>query len=83
VATDVGGVCESVRDGLTGLLVAPGDARALADALRHLAADADLRRRMGAAGRQMVLAEFTPRQLAEKTEQVYEMLLARRSATGV
>ncbi|NQU44143.1 glycosyltransferase family 4 protein [bacterium] len=79
VATDVGGVCESVRDGQTGFLVAPGDAQALAEALRNLIIDSGLRRRFGEAGRAMVLKEFTPRQLAEKTEAVYRKILAARA----
>jgi glycosyltransferase involved in cell wall biosynthesis len=48
ISTDVGGVREAVVDGETGLLVAPGDAGALANALRTLAADSALRERLGA-----------------------------------
>jgi len=48
VATPVGAVPELVDDGHTGVLVPPGDARALADALRRLIADPALRRRLGA-----------------------------------
>jgi glycosyltransferase involved in cell wall biosynthesis len=43
-----------VRDGETGLLVAPGDDRALVGALARLAVDAQLRARLGAAGREAV-----------------------------
>jgi glycosyltransferase involved in cell wall biosynthesis len=45
-----------VRDGDTGLVVPAGDAAALADAMRRLAGDADLRRRLGAAGRREIAA---------------------------
>jgi glycosyltransferase involved in cell wall biosynthesis len=51
VASDVGGLRELVRDGETGVLVPPGDPAALADALRPLLADRELRRRLGSAGR--------------------------------
>jgi glycosyltransferase involved in cell wall biosynthesis len=51
VATRVGGVPEIVEHGKTGLLVPPQNQRALADALRTLAADPSRRREMGAAGR--------------------------------
>ncbi len=49
IATPVPAVQGLIRDGESGLLVAPGDARALAEALRRLAGDPDLRDRLGAA----------------------------------
>ncbi len=58
IATRVGGVAELVEDGQSGLLVAPGDAQALSQAILRLADDADLRVRMGAAGRATVTADF-------------------------
>jgi glycosyltransferase involved in cell wall biosynthesis len=58
VASAVGGVPELVEDGVTGVLVPPGDPAALAAALDRLLADPDLRRRMGAAGRARVRARF-------------------------
>ncbi len=51
VGTRIGGIPDAVLDEHTGLLVAPGDATALAAALERLLTDAALRRRMGAAGR--------------------------------
>lgn len=48
-ATAVGGVPELVADGETGLLSAPGDARALSSSLARLASEADLRQAMGSA----------------------------------
>jgi glycosyltransferase involved in cell wall biosynthesis len=58
VATAVMGVPELVRSGESGLLVPPGRAEPLAAALGELAADPELRERMGAAGRATVKAEF-------------------------
>jgi glycosyltransferase involved in cell wall biosynthesis len=52
VASRIGQIPELLRDGETGLLVAPGDADALAAALRRLAGDAVLRRRLGSAALQ-------------------------------
>jgi glycosyltransferase involved in cell wall biosynthesis len=58
VASHLSGIPELVADGVSGLLVPPGDATALADALATLAGDRDLRRRLGAAGRETVLDDF-------------------------
>ena len=52
VATNVRGPAEQVVPEVTGLLVPPGDASALAAALKRLVADKALRARMGAAGRE-------------------------------
>jgi colanic acid/amylovoran biosynthesis glycosyltransferase len=52
VASAVGGLLDLVADGETGLLVPPGDVAALRAALERLLADPDLRRRLGAAGRE-------------------------------
>jgi glycosyltransferase involved in cell wall biosynthesis len=59
VATRVGGVPELITDGLTGFLTTPRDAGALADVLTSLARDRHLRRRVGAAGRERILGQFT------------------------
>ncbi len=58
IATQVGGVSELVRSGENGVLVPPGDTDALADAIVALMGDADLRARMGNAGRKLVEREF-------------------------
>lgn len=58
IATRVGGVAELVQDGQSGLLVAPGDADGLAQAIMRLADDPALRADMGTAGRARVAAEF-------------------------
>lgn len=49
IASGIGGMAEMVKDGETGLLVPPGDAAALAEALRTAAGDADLWARLAAA----------------------------------
>ena len=59
VASRVGGVPEVVRDGVEGLLVAPGDTRAVAAALRALLADPARRSAMGAAARERILRHHT------------------------
>ncbi|MCK6553701.1 glycosyltransferase [Candidatus Binatia bacterium] len=59
------------RHGETGLVVPPGSSSALADALRTLLGDPDLRARMGAAGRRRVETEFTVERMVERYEGVY------------
>jgi glycosyltransferase involved in cell wall biosynthesis len=59
VAARSGAFPELVEEERTGLLVAPGDARALAGALERLVCDAGLRRRLGAAARSHVASRFT------------------------
>ena len=51
VATAVGGLVDAVEDGVDGVLVPPGDVRALRDAAIRLLDDATLRRALGAAVR--------------------------------
>jgi glycosyltransferase involved in cell wall biosynthesis len=79
VASAVGGVPEIVRDGETGLLVAPGDAGALADAVARLAAEPAAARAMAARGRGHVEARFAMEPcLARLREVVDEALAARK-----
>jgi glycosyltransferase involved in cell wall biosynthesis len=59
VATSVGGVPEVVEDGLSGFLVPPGDAVALALRIAKVLSDESLRRAMGLRGRQRVQEQFT------------------------
>lgn len=79
VATDVGGVRDAVRHGENGLLVAAGDAPSFADALRGLLRDADLRRRMGAAGARRAREDFHAAAVVGSLERLYEQLLANAS----
>ena len=76
VTTDHSGCRDAVWDGVTGLLVPPGDAAALADALHRLIGEASVRRSMGEAGRVLVEREFDERDIAERTLQVYSALTA-------
>ena len=75
ITTDMPGCREIVTDGVNGFLVPPRDALALADALEKLVRDPDLRERMGRAGREMVLKDFTEQQVVWQTLHVYRQLL--------
>lgn len=59
IGTRAGGVTELVTDGHEGLLVPPGDAQALAEAIAALAASPAQRQRMGVAGRARILEHFS------------------------
>lgn len=78
VATESGGAEEVVEPGRSGLLVPPDDPAALADALAAAAADAALRRGLGAEGRQRVLREFSLDATVSRYRDLYEELLASR-----
>jgi len=75
VASDVGGVRELVRDGKTGVLVPRGDRDQLRKALRLMITNPDLRARMGNAGRQVFVRDFSVTQMIDKTVSVYESVL--------
>jgi glycosyltransferase involved in cell wall biosynthesis len=62
VASDTGGVSDWLQDGVSGLLVPPGEARALARALNELLSDPERQRAMGAAGRDTVAERFSREQ---------------------
>ncbi len=76
VTTRVAGVAELVEDGVSGLVVAPGEVDALTDAIDTLLADAALRERFGAAGRRMVEREFDVGREAAWLGTVFESVLA-------
>jgi L-malate glycosyltransferase len=71
IASRTGGIVEIVREGVDGMLVAPGDAEELASALGRLAAAPALRSRLGAAARSRAL-EFDIRRTVRAVEAVYE-----------
>ena len=74
VATAVGGIPDLVSHGVNGLLVEPGDAQALADAVGRVLADPKLARSLGRAARATVAARFTPGSSLERLGQIYTAL---------
>lgn len=58
VSTRLSGIPELIEDGVSGLLVEPGDAAALAGALEKLITDRDLAGRLGENGRRKVRSDF-------------------------
>jgi glycosyltransferase involved in cell wall biosynthesis len=81
VATRAGGAAEIVDDGVSGVLVAPGDANALAAALAGLLANAAKAQALAETGYKMALARFSLRSMLEDVEQQMQQAAAQR--TGV
>ncbi|MCD6358090.1 MAG: glycosyltransferase family 4 protein [Thermoproteales archaeon] len=79
VASRVGGLSELVIGGETGVLVPPGDPEALAEALRTLYEDEELRAQMGRRGRARILELYDWRVVIRHLEEVYEAARERLS----
>jgi glycosyltransferase involved in cell wall biosynthesis len=79
VATAVGGLQDSVADGLTGDLVPPRDPERLGEVLAALLADDERRAAYGAAGVQRARARYRWSRVVADTETVYRQALARRN----
>jgi len=80
ISTPVGGIPDAVVDGVSGLLVPPGDAPALASALARLIGDAGLRARLGAAGRRLFESEFDMRNTFFQLKTIYQELCPASAA---
>ena len=80
VATGVGGLRDLVIDGETGILVPAGDSAALRAALERLLADKNLRRRLGAAGRERARERFSWEVVTEATLAAYADAVGRMAA---
>jgi glycosyltransferase involved in cell wall biosynthesis len=77
VASAVGPISEIVVDGVTGLLVPPGDPDALAEAIVRLLQDPELAAALGRAGRARVERELRVDTMVTRTEALYDELLGR------
>lgn len=75
VTTPVGSIAEAVNDGVTGLLVPPKDAAALAGAIRRLFADAALSGRLGAAARSAAVERFDLDAMLDGMETVFHRVI--------
>ncbi|HEX6389325.1 MAG TPA: glycosyltransferase, partial [Solirubrobacteraceae bacterium] len=75
VASAHGGLPEMLRDGETGVLVAPGDAAALATAVAGLVDDPARREALGAAARADIRARFSRERMLDEVQALYDALL--------
>lgn len=78
IASGVGGILDLVDHGRTGLLVPPGDAQALAAALKRLASDPTRAQALGDAARGDVLARYSFDRMVRGFESLYETELGGR-----
>lgn len=75
IATDVPGCRDAVRHQVNGLLVPVRDATALARAIEALLADQPMRERMGKAGRELIVREFSVARITAQMVALYRELL--------
>jgi glycosyltransferase involved in cell wall biosynthesis len=78
VASDVGGIPEIIEHGVNGLLVPPGDAQALADAIQQLIDDPQRARQLGEAARRTAFERFSAEAMAAAYMELYERLLREK-----
>jgi glycosyltransferase involved in cell wall biosynthesis len=81
VAVDSGGPAEFLEDGRTGVLARSGEPNDLADALEPLVASPELRKRLGDAGHEQFLAEFTEAAMCHRFFDQLERLVQRHAST--
>jgi len=83
IVTIGGGPSEYIEQGVTGLHVPRNDVGAMAAAIEKLVVSPELRKQMGAAGREFALREFDPATLAEQMVAVYRQVLSRSASNRV
>lgn len=81
IASAAGGITDIVEDGVTGLLVPPGDAASLAAAIARLRDDPALGRRLALAGRERVATHFSWTSVVERLVDLYRSVIERRNAS--
>ena len=74
IATAVGGVPELIQDGVTGLLVPPREPKELSASILRLLRDEELCGRLGRAGRERVVRDFTFDRLINVLKRLYTKL---------
>lgn len=72
IASNIGGMPEVVKDGLSGVLVEPNDSAQVADAIVMLADDRSMRVSMGAAGHKIWLEAFSAEKMLNKYEEYFD-----------
>jgi len=81
VATRVGGTPEALVHEETGLLVKPGDSRAIADAVGRLLDNPAMASSLGQTARALIRDRFSVNRMVQSTQDLYSELLARKLRT--
>ncbi len=82
IASASGGVVDAIEDGVSGVLVPPADAQALASAIARLWRDEAVRRRIGVAARERACARFSVAAMARRTIELYRACLEKNDVSG-
>lgn len=82
VASRIEPIKEIVKDGVTGILFKPGNAKLLAKAISLLLENPKLARKMGIAGRKRLEARFNAEYMAEKHDDLYRRIIRKKTATN-
>jgi glycosyltransferase involved in cell wall biosynthesis len=82
IASAIGGLAETVRNGIDGYLVPPGDVDAMTDRISLLASTPDLARRMGVAGSARAADEFSSERHYQRTMAVYRQALSEHAVVS-
>lgn len=72
IATDVGGVGDLIKDGVTGILIKPASSQEIYDSLLRLIKDASLRQALGINARQFVKENYSLEKMVSSYKKVYE-----------
>ena len=75
IATNVGGIPEAVKDGVSGILVPPKDPESLQNAIVELLDDTEKQETMGLKGKQICDEHFRSRAMVDKIEKLYDLLI--------
>ncbi|MDD5154967.1 MAG: glycosyltransferase family 4 protein [Candidatus Omnitrophica bacterium] len=79
IATDTGGIAEVIRDGETGFLVKPRDAKTISERLTALLRDEKLRKAIGQKAKVSLGADFSTGNMCNMTQNLYEALIIRQN----
>lgn len=82
IATDAGGTSSMVAHGSDALLIPPGDPQAMAAAIRQLAEEPELARRLGEAARARALERHDPASVVARLRSIYDAVLADHQTGG-